>query len=143
MIRIPSWLKAEPFLCVNGEEVPVSKNEKGFLEIHRVWENDQVYFEFQKGITAVPLPGDENQVAFLNGPVVLAGLCEEERMLYAGENQPLETLLVPDNEREWGNWKQTFKTAGQDRGIRFWPLYQIGYEKYSVYFPIKRVKDAE
>ena len=141
LIRVPSWVKAEPALYVNGEQMPVSKNDKGFMEIRRLWENDEVYFEFQKGITAVSLPGDENQVAFLNGPVVLAGLCEEERTLYAGENQPLETLLVPDNEREWGNWKQTFKTVGQDRGIRFWPLYQVGYEKYSVYFPIKRVKE--
>ena len=137
-IRIPSWIKAEPMLYVNGEAQPVADNGKGFMSITRVWRQDEVYFEFQKGITVCPLPGDESKVAFLNGPVVLAGLCEEERMLYADKGQPLETLLEPDNEREWANLKQTFQTTGQERGIRFWPLYQVGYEKYSVYFPVKR-----
>ena len=137
-LRVPFWLKGEPVVAVNGEPVSVKADERGFLEVTRDWQDDEVYLELQKGITVCPLPGDDTRIAFLNGPIVLAGLCDEERTLYAESDQPLETLLEPDNEREWGNWKQTFRSVGQDRGIRFWPLYQIGYDRYSVYFPVKR-----
>lgn len=137
-LRVPAWIKGEAVISLNGERLALPVDSKGFVKISRVWSSDEVVAEFQKGITVCPLPGDETKVAFLNGPIVLAGLCGEERMLYAGKDQPLETLLEPDNEREWANWKQTFQSVGQDRGIRFRPLYQVGYEHYSVYFPVKR-----
>ena len=76
--------------------------------------------------------------AFLYGPVVLAGLCEEERMLHVPDASHPEQILVHDNEREWGSWKSTFRTQGQERGIRFIPLYEVGYEPYSIYFPIRQ-----
>lgn len=137
-LRIPSWIMAAPYLCVNGAEVPVGDNGSGFIELTREWSDDTVYVEFQKGIRVCPLPGDESKVAFLNGPVVLAGLCDEERVLYAEKDQPVESLLEPFNEREWGNWKQTFQTVGQDRTIEFFPVTRIGYDRYTIYFPIKR-----
>ena len=88
-------------------------------------------------VKAEPLPDREDTVAFLYGPVVLAGICEEERMLHVPDVRHPETVLTHDNEREWGSWKSTFRTLGQERGIRFVPLYEVGYDRYSVYFPIK------
>lgn len=70
------------------------------------------------------------------GPEVLAGLCEEERILYTGGDKP-DKILVHENEREWGSWKNDFKTVNQPSGIHFIPLNRIGYEKYCVYFPVK------
>ncbi len=136
-LRIPSWVTDTPYICVNGEKVPFSEAQKGYMELTRSWNDDTIYIEFQKGIKVCPLPGDESKVAFLNGPVVLAGLCDEERALYVQKDQPLETLLEPCNEREWGIWKQTFQTVGQDRTIEFFPINRIGYDRYSIYFPIK------
>ena len=76
-------------------------------------------------------------VAFLYGPVVLAGICDEERMLHVPDLRHPEGVLAHDNEREWGSWKSTFRTVGQERGIRFVPLYEVGYDRYSIYFPVK------
>jgi hypothetical protein len=56
-------------------------------------------------------------VAFLDGPVVLGGLCDEERTL-TGDPQ---TLLVPDNEQEWINWQSGYRARDQQRGLRFYP----------------------
>jgi len=42
---------------------------------------------------------------------------------------------VPDNERQWGQWSDTFRLKGQPRGLRFRPLYDITDEVYAVYFP--------
>ena len=75
-------------------------------------------------------------VAFAYGPNVLAGLSGEERSLRRPGLSDPAGLLVHDNEREWGMWNDSFKTVGQEIGLRFVPLYRIGYERYQVYFPI-------
>ena len=100
-------------------------------------DGDTICISMKMGIQACPLPDDENMVAFMYGPEVLAGLCDEERMLYTGGDAP-EHILVHENEREWGNWKSDFKTVGQPAGIHFIPLNRVGYENYCVYFPIKK-----
>lgn len=136
LIRIPEWTFGKVVLLLNGEEVNVESKPGTFASIKRVWKDDMIHLELRKKISVCYLPGAENTVAFLDGPVVLAGLCEEERILYTDKEAP-EELLVADNEREWGNWMNTYKTVHQDRGIRFIPLYQVGYEKYAVYFPVE------
>ena len=72
----------------------------------------------------------------MDGPDLLAGLCSEERILYCENPAAPERVLVSDDEREWGRWKGGYKTRGQDPGIRFMPLREVGYERYSVYFPV-------
>ena len=91
------------------------------------------------GITAYPLPDDPDMVAFMYGPEVLAGLCDDERTLYISNDSP-ESIVVHENEREWGSWKNDFKIIDQPSGIHLLPLNRIGYEKYCVYFPIKKVR---
>lgn len=136
MIRIPDW--AQSFsLTVNGQEKAVEFRPGTFVQLTGIWKKDEIRIEIGKKITVNHLPGSENMVAFMDGPVVLAGLCEEERTLYV-ENEEPEDLLVADNEREWGNWMNTYKTVHQERGIRFIPLNQVGYERYAVYFPIEK-----
>ncbi|MBP5223343.1 MAG: hypothetical protein J6Z35_09325, partial [Lachnospiraceae bacterium] len=69
-------------------------------------------------------------------PIVLAGLSDAERTLHL-KGHELSELHTHDNEREWGSWKETFKTRFQDVGIRFLPLKNIGYERYQLYFPVE------
>ena len=75
-------------------------------------------------------------MAFMDGPVVLAGLCDEERPLYGDPAHP-EKMLAPDNEREWNLWKPGYRAIGQPQGLRFMPLYQVCDERYTVYFPVR------
>jgi hypothetical protein len=76
-------------------------------------------------------------VAFMHGPVVLAGLVGEERAMIGQIADP-HTLLTADNEREWQNWKSGWRTLNQPVGWRFKPLNEIGNEVYTVYFPIRK-----
>ena len=135
-LRLPWWAKSYT-LTVDGQALNTSANEKGFLEIKKAWKRNVIRLELQKELTSFPLPDDPNCVAFMEGPVVLAGICDEERILYGNKDDPT-TMLTADNEREWGMWMHTYRTKNQDRGIRFVPLYTIGYERYSVYFPVKK-----
>ena len=83
-----------------------------------------------------PLPDAPDTVAFMDGAVVLAGLCDEERILYGDKDKP-RTLLTPDNERQWGTWLTGYRTVNQDAGLRFVPLNEITDETYTVYFPVR------
>jgi hypothetical protein len=106
-----------------------------YRSIRRTWQRDRLHVELPKGLTTSPLPDRPDMVAFMDGPVVLAGLCDEERTLCGDQVQP-ETILVPDNEREWRAWQPGYRTRNQARGIRFLPLYEIVDERYTVYFPV-------
>jgi DUF1680 family protein len=134
-IRLPWWTRGTPVLNINGKkDKPVIAD--GFIVIKRTWSNDTFYIEFQKSITAWPLPDKKDTVAFMYGPVALAGLTDEEITLKGDLNKP-EDILIDDNEREWGNWMNTFKTVNQEKNIRFIPINAVGYEQYTVYFPVK------
>lgn len=42
-----------------------------------------------------------------------------------GDKACPESILIPDNEREWSTWLATYRTTGQDHNIRFVPLSAI------------------
>jgi len=135
-LRLPRWANGYA-LAVNDAPVASPAISKGFIEIACDWTDDAVRFEISKKLEACPLPDEPETVAFMYGPVLLAGLnVTEERTLYGDKNDPA-SILIPDNEREWSVWQNTFRTKNQERGIRFVPLNRIGYEPYAVYFPVK------
>lgn len=138
MIRIPWWIAGKAQIFVNEKEVSCTEQGGIFVPLERTWEDgDVVRIVLPRAVKAEPLPDREDTVAFLYGPVVLAGLCEEERLLHVPDIAHPESILIHDNEREWGSWKSTFRTVGQERGIRFIPLYEVGYDTYGIYFPVK------
>ena len=133
-VRIPGWTKGTS-IVIDGKPAEGEWTPGSFAELKISGPESRIRLEFRKAITIETLPGDEHMAAFLDGPVVLAGLCDEERTLYVSGQAP-EKILAADNEREWAAWKHTYKTVGQERGIRFIPLYEVGYQPYSVYFPL-------
>ena len=135
-IRKPWWLAGEWTLLKNGTAVDASETPDGYLYIRETFSNDTCTLRLPKTVTFHPLPDAPETVAFLDGPVVLAGLCEDERTLYGDINRPL-SILEPANERQWQQWLPNWKTKGQPVNIKFKPLYLIGREKYTVYFPVE------
>ena len=73
----------------------------------------------------------------MDGPEVLAGLIPGERILFGDKEKP-ETFIRPHNERVWGNWTRTYKTFDQQNGFYLKPVREIGSEKYTVYFPVRK-----
>lgn len=139
-VRIPWWITSPAEVLFNGQKIATAERGSCYIDIRRTFNNDDIIcITLKKGITVCPLPDEPDMVAFMYGPEVLCGLCDEERTLTVDRNHP-ESVLVPENEREWGFWRPQFRTCGQDRGIRFIPLNQVGYEKYSVYFPLSYIK---
>jgi DUF1680 family protein len=134
-LRIPWWVTGEARVLVNGQPQTPSPRPSTLVTIRRTWNQDTVRLELPRALTVCPLPDDPDRVAFMEGPLVLAGLCDEERALH-GHSDRLQDLLAPDVEREWGNWKLRYRTIGQTRNIRFVPILDVTDEKYTVYLPL-------
>lgn len=134
-IRRPWWLAGEAAFAVEGTP-RAAILEDGHFVLRGPWSGAQtIHCTLPKGLTAWPLADAPDMVAFLDGPVALAGLCEAETRLYGDPQRP-ETLLVPDEERRWQTWYPFWRTRNQPSGIRFVPLHTIGREAYTVYFPV-------
>jgi len=135
-LRLPEWLSGKAGLAVNGKGEPLKSSKDGFAKIERTWRKDTIRIELPRSLWTCPLPDEPQTVAFMDGPVVLAGLCDHQPTL-RGETARPESLLRPDNEREWGSWFRCYRLRGQADNFRFIPLHQVVDERYTVYFPVE------
>ncbi len=137
-LRIPDWIASKAILSVNGNWHGETEDSSAFYQMLREWKDgDQIAVILPVNIKYIPLPDDENTGAFRYGPDVLAGICQDERILFVqGEDAAQE--IVMENEREWGSWRCFFKTVNQEPVISLKRIRDIGYEPMQIYFRIKR-----
>lgn len=137
-LRIPDWVSGEPLILVNGEPVKHTP-ESGFCDIKRLWADDIVNVYFPAALTTSALPDMPSLTAFLEGPVVLAGLCSADRGIEPQSTSP-ESALVNVTEHTYSTfpWQQSvYRTVGQPENFDLIPLYDITDEVYTVYFTVK------
>ena len=134
--RIPWWAKGDVKVhCTADIKTSIAD---GFMKVTGTFENNtQIFVDIPRGITRWPLSDAPEYNAFLDGPVLLAGLTKKERTLYEKEGKE---LLVPREERKWSTWGNQYQTVGQPINFELKPLYEIGREAYTVYFPIEEKK---
>ena len=136
-IRIPWWASDEPIIEVDGIRQAVPAASSSFVSLRRTWSREVVRFVLPRKLRAEPLPGGSGLVAFMDGPVVLAGLCNDERTLYGDPARP-ETMVTGDAAHEVWRWLAGYTTKDQPSNFRLKPLYEIRDEPYTVYFPIRK-----
>ena len=135
-LRIPWWVQNGATLTVNGKPETAAIKPSTFVTLKRTWSSDQIRLTLPKGLAAVPLPDRSDAVAFMDGPVVLAGLTPDDTPLSGDKSRP-ESMLIPDNEREWSRWLEgNYRAAGPRGSIRFIPLYSVIDQRYTLYFPV-------
>lgn len=134
--RLPWWLAGEASVMVDGEPAAYEIDERGYACLTREWEGQEVTIRLPKAVTLWPLADRADTAAFLDGPVALAGLTAQETTLYYTE-EPAD-ILIPHDERHWNAWGGNWKTVGQPVNLVFKPLYAIGDEAYTVYFPFQK-----
>jgi len=160
-IRLPSWISEKPDIKVNGETQKTSEQHLKIYEIQKMWNQDTVEIRLPFHLEPCPLPDMPDTIAFMEGPIVLAGILGEgqtqlasrtlengdprdrvefltEKTLYGYSSNP-SSLLIPDNERTPSHWKSGYRSVGQKENIRFIPLYEIRDERYAVYFPFREI----
>jgi DUF1680 family protein len=134
-LRLPGWLAGDAVVTIDGAAERVPSEGATFHAVHRTWTNQRIRVELPKTITVDPLPDRPDMVAFLDGPVVLAGLLDEERTLTGNVRDP-KSFFIGYNEREWTTWQPGYQTRNQARNFRLMPLYEVRSEPYTVYFPV-------
>jgi uncharacterized protein len=153
-LRLPWWLSGEARLTLNGEPLQGYSAASGYMEITRPWADDTLHILLPKSLVVVPLPDDPETFGLMDGPVVLAGLnpgrqpsgkshrpgthASDTHLISGislkGDLSRPETVLIPDNEREWEYWRGDYRTHGQSQDFRLIPLYEVRDEVFTVYF---------
>lgn len=133
-LRLPEWLRGSAEILINGQPCKLRNRPPAFETLLRTWKDDCIKIVLPKNLWTAPIPDEPETVAFMDGPIALAGLCEHE-MRISGDSSRPATILVPDNERAWGNWIGNYRTVGQQTSIRFKPIHEVVDERYTIYFP--------
>ncbi|MBS1666889.1 MAG: glycoside hydrolase family 127 protein [Bacteroidetes bacterium] len=138
-IRKPGWAKNGLSVTVNGVVVSVLKEENGYILIDRKWENgDQLKLVIPMDLYTEHLPDNQNRVAFLYGPLVLAGDLGKKDLtdfhdvpVFLTNNRNISDWIKPVD-----NQSLTFRTVntGKPFDITLTPFFKNYKNYYSVYW---------
>lgn len=141
-LRMPCWLKESPTVTVNGETRQALSINNGYLELDRTWGNDELTIYLPPALQFAPLPDMPQIAAVMEGPIVLAGLCDADRGLYMDASAvDAENVLSPRYEHTYSvfPWQQSlYRTINQPENVTFIPLYDVTDEQYTIYFTQKK-----
>jgi len=143
-IRYPYWAKNGIEIIVNGKEQKVKEQPGSFISITQKWKTgDKLEVKFPFTLRLETMPDDENRVALMYGPMVMAGDLGPEDDPASSEPLYVPVLMVED--RSPNTWTvpvegkiNTFltKEVGRPRDVEFKPFYKTHGRRYSVYFDL-------
>jgi hypothetical protein len=155
-IRYPEWAKDGMILTVNGNKESVKSKPGSYATVEREWKSgDSVEVRLPMSLRLETMPDDPKMVAFLYGPIVLAGDLGKETLADAkryGPSAPQVSRVKPievpgfvcDPEKVLSSTKpvagtqMTFRTSGigQPRDVTLVPFYKLFEPRYSVYWKV-------
>jgi hypothetical protein len=151
-IRWPAW-SDKISVRVNGKKQKISGAPGSYISVEREWQNgDQVEIQLPMKLHVEPLPGTNNIVAVLYGPIVLAGDLGTNEMPRPYARNQTDLVRVPDPEvpafigdpktflRRIHATKQplVFETKDLVRpsDVTLVPFYLANHERYTVYWKL-------
>lgn len=154
-VRCPSWIAGPMTADLNGKAVTLEAEPGRYATVRRVWkEGDRLAVTMPMELRTEALEGDPNHVAFLYGPLVLAGdLGPVERsgsFPYAVEqwddfrrpSKDVPVLVRPEGEElverlhRMSGERIAFRTAGlgQPEEVTLRPYNELFYTHQNVYW---------
>ena len=153
-IRHPVWATAGITVTVNDALQTLSSTPGSYVTVRRTWQRgDRVEVRLPMAVRTESLPHADHWLAFLYGPIVLAGDLGTEGLetldLYtrsqgelAATPTPEVPVLVGDGSQVLphvqpvGGQPLTFQTAGLGRpaDVVLQPLYRLHHRRYAVYW---------
>jgi hypothetical protein len=141
--RNPWWAAQGVKILINGKEFKAAKNEAGFWVINRKWgNNDKIELTIPMSLYAESMPDNKNRVAFLYGPVVLAGQLGKElpdpvfgTPVLLTDSRNLSDFIKPLTHcPEASGLNFETKGVGRPKDIILKPFNKTFDQYYSVYF---------
>lgn len=148
-IRYPYWAEEGITIQVNGKDQKIKEKPGSFIAIERTWETgDVVEVEIPFTLRFETMPDDTNRVAFLYGPLVLAGDLGPEDDPKSADPFYVPVFVTEDrNPNAWTKPEEgkanIFRTVATGRpvDIELKPFYKTNERRYSVYFDLFREGD--
>jgi DUF1680 family protein len=155
-VRIPSWATEDAELKLNGRPLEAIADPGSYLALRRVWQDgDTISISLPMELREESLPGDDSVTAALYGPLVLAadlgagppggpmrivhGRDTEPKDLPAPE--PLPKVAAVQSIQIESPSELRFGVAGEGKKYNLMPMYQIGDQRYSVYWQMPSAGD--
>jgi len=154
-LRRPYWAGKGFGIRVNGEKITVNQEPSSYIAINRRWKDgDTITVSLPMAIHTESLGPKSTKIAFMNGPLLLAGIVGEQVPLpsqYATKQYDffdLPTVEVPalqpenDTPESWvkpsGNELQhKLNRVGEANGTTLAPLYKVNHQYYTVYWEVQ------
>ncbi len=157
-IRIPSWIASAATVQVN-DETAVSVNESGYYTISRVWsEGDTIKVTLPMALHTYTARDSENKVAFMYGPVVLAGelgtenfpktdLVNDHTSLDAHTGIEVADIIVDDKNpdtfiRLTDPETLEFTMSANGQTITLVPYADLHHERYTLYWNLYQTGES-
>lgn len=131
-LRRPWWAE-EMVIELNGEKVDALYWD-GYVQLQIPRGKSVLTLRLLQKLRVEKISPDDTEGAVLFGPMVLAGIVPEQRMLYADAKRP-ERLLSPMGSMDSMSVPRRWMTRGQPVNFQWMPLYEVTNETYTVYFP--------
>ncbi|OZQ74369.1 glycoside hydrolase family 127 protein [Paenibacillus odorifer] len=143
-LRHPYWAEQGMSVSVNGEDVQVNVGKSNYFTLDREWQDgDVVEYDIPMSVRIETMPDNPNRVAFLYGPLVLAGDFGPINA-EANSDRALASVLIGDRDTLTDNLiqsnvsKNVFRMKGLgytgDHELR--PFYPMHDHRYSVYWDL-------
>lgn len=153
-VRSPQWTTALEF-HLNGKPLRVSSTPNGYAEIRRTWnEGDVLQVRIPMAVRTEAMPDDPNKVAFVYGPLVLAGdlgrVSANQTVPYApdqDDNFHHPSISVPylvtdsrdlpaEVKRDSGDLVFRIASIARPHAVTLRPFNELFYEFYNVYWDV-------
>jgi DUF1680 family protein len=156
-VRIPSWTTAEAEVKINGRTLEAVADPGSYLAARRVWhEGDTISVHLPMQLWTEPLAGDDSIQAALYGPLALAAnlgsgpppdspnrLIQDTFPKDIPATDPLPKVSAR-SDADASQWIHTessselrFQADGKTAQFNLMPLYQIGDQRYAVYWQLR------
>jgi hypothetical protein len=160
-VRIPRWTTEDAQVKINGLPLDAMADPGSYLALCKVWQDgDTISISLPMQLRQESLPGDDSVTAALYGPLVLAADLgagpsdEPNRVIHSGDTSPKnlpaasplpKVAATPDtNTKQWIQVESPselrFTAVGESSKYRLMPMYQIGDQRYSVYWQMQSLK---
>lgn len=161
-VRVPAWAAGAASFTLNGKPLDVAAQPGSYAAIKKEWKRgDALTMTVPMSVRTEAVHGSPDLVAFVYGPVVLAGdlgrVAPGPNIPYAkdqGVNLKLDGVEVPAlsgepksiaaNLRRLPGHAVAFKLTSTTprRDITLRPFHELDYERYTVYWKVAPAKQA-
>ena len=137
-IRKPVWNAGPLKIKVNNQWVQAVTDENGYTIIDRIWNpKDKINIGFNMQLKSESMPDNKNRIAFLYGPVVLAGVLGNKlpdpifgTPVIMNNELPTKNIEAVDLNKLAFKWNH----LGKPFDVTMTPLFTINDDFYSVYW---------